>query len=202
MYRNLLKRLFDFSVSLLGLVLLSPLLFLATFALFFSNRGKPFFFQKRPGKDGELFNIIKFKTMNDKSDTEGNLLPDSARVTKVGAFVRKTSIDEIPQLINVLKGEMSLVGPRPLLPDYLHLYNNFQKRRNLVRPGITGWAQVNGRNTISWDQKFKFDVWYVDNLNFKLDMKILLLTVKKVFCSEGITQEGHVTSDEFKGNFL
>ena len=140
--------------------------------------------------------------MNDKKDPSGNLLSDAERLTKIGALVRKTSLDEIPQLINVLKGEMSLIGPRPLLPEYLHLYNDFQRRRNEVRPGISGWAQVNGRNTISWEQKFEYDVWYVDHQNFSLDLKILLMTVKKVFVSEGITQEGHVTSEEFKGNIL
>lgn len=140
--------------------------------------------------------------MNDKRDPSGKLLSDELRLTKIGAFVRKTSLDEIPQLINVLKGEMSLIGPRPLLPEYLNLYNDFQRRRNDVKPGITGWAQVNGRNTISWEQKFEYDVWYVDHLNFLLDIKILLLTVKKVFLSEGITQDGHVSSEEFKGNIL
>ena len=138
--------------------------------------------------------------MNDRKNSNGDLLPDSERLTEIGAFVRKTSLDEIPQLINVLKGEMSLIGPRPLLPEYLKLYNDVQRRRNEVKPGITGWAQVNGRNTISWEQKFEYDVWYVDHLSFLLDVKILLMTVKKVFVSEGITQEGHVTSEEFKGN--
>ena len=142
------------------------------------------------------------QTMNDKKDSSGKLLPDSERLTEIGAFVRKTSLDEIPQLINVLKGEMSLIGPRPLLPEYLSLYNDTQRRRNEVRPGITGWAQVNGRNTISWEKKFEYDVYYVDHLSFLMDLKILLMTVKKVFVSEGITQEGHVTSEEFKGNSL
>lgn len=200
MYRNIIKRFFDFFSSLLGLLLLSPLLLIVAICLYFANDGKPFFFQKRPGKNGVMFKIIKFKTMNDKKDPSGNLLSDAQRLTKIGAFVRKTSLDEIPQLINVLKGEMSLIGPRPLLPEYLNLYNDFQRRRNEVRPGISGWAQVNGRNTISWEQKFKYDVWYVDHQSFLLDLKILLMTVKKVFVSEGITQEGHVTSEEFKGN--
>ena len=200
MYRDFLKRIFDFTASFVGLILLSPLFFFVTIALYVANQGKPFFFQLRPGKDGEIFKIIKFKTMNDLKDADGQLLPDSERLTAIGKFVRKTSLDEIPQLINVLKGDMSLIGPRPLLPSYLALYNDFQRRRNNVRPGITGWAQVNGRNTISWEQKFEYDVWYVDHLNFALDMKILLLTVQKVFKSEGITQEGHVTSEEFKGN--
>ena len=200
MYRTIIKRFFDFSSSLLGLLLLSPLLLLVTISLYFANEGQPFFFQQRPGKNGVMFKIIKFKTMNDKKDPSGNLLSDAERLTKIGALVRKTSLDEIPQLINVLKGEMSLIGPRPLLPEYLNLYNDFQRRRNEVRPGISGWAQVNGRNTISWEQKFNYDVWYVDHQSFLLDLRILLMTVKKVFVSEGITQEGHVTSEEFKGN--
>ena len=202
MYRTTFKRILDFITSFIGLLILSPLFLLATISLYFANQGKPFFFQKRPGKNGKIFKIIKFKTMNDKRNSTGELLSDELRLTKIGAFVRKTSLDEIPQLINVLKGEMSLIGPRPLLPEYLNLYNDFQKRRNEVRPGISGWAQVNGRNTISWEQKFKYDVWYVDHLNFLLDLKILVMTVKKVFVSEGITQEGHVTSEEFKGNIL
>lgn len=200
MYKSFSKPILDFFASLLGLLILSPIILLCTIALFFANNGKPFFFQKRPGKNGKIFRIIKFKTMNDRKDTQGNLLPDAERLTPIGSFVRKTSLDEIPQLINVIKGDMSLIGPRPLLPEYLQLYNNFQRRRNEVKPGITGWAQVNGRNAISWEKKFEFDVWYVDNMNFFLDLKILLLTIQKVFKSEGITQEGHVTSEEFKGN--
>lgn len=200
MYRNFLKRLFDLTASVIGLIILSPVFLVVTGALFIANQGKPFFFQKRPGINGRIFSIIKFKTMNDRSDRQGNLLSDAERLTPAGAFVRKTSLDEIPQLINVIKGEMSLIGPRPLLPEYLNLYNDFQRRRNEVRPGITGWAQVNGRNAISWEKKFEYDVWYVDHISFALDVKILLLTVKKVFVSEGITQEGHVTSEEFKGN--
>ena len=200
MYKTALKTFFDFIASFLGLLLLSPVFVIVTIGLFFSNQGKPFFFQNRPGKNGKIFKIIKFKTMNDRKNSNGDLLPDSERLTEIGAFVRKTSLDEIPQLINVLKGEMSLIGPRPLLPEYLKLYNDVQRRRNEVKPGITGWAQVNGRNTISWEQKFDYDVWYVDHLSFLLDVKILLMTVKKVFVSEGITQEGHVTSEEFKGN--
>lgn len=202
MYKTFFKRFFDCTAAFAGLLVLSPLFLVVTICLFFANQGKPFFFQKRPGKDGVIFNIIKFKTMNDKRNATGELLSDSERLTEVGAFVRKTSLDEIPQLINVLKGEMSLIGPRPLLPEYLNLYNDFQRRRNEVRPGITGWAQVNGRNTISWQQKFDFDVWYVDHISFVLDLTILLMTVKKVFVSEGITQAGHVTSEEFKGNIL
>lgn len=202
MYKTLFKRILDFIASFIGLLVLSPVFVIVTIGLFFANQGNPFFFQRRPGKNGKIFKIIKFKTMNDKRDSSGKLLSDELRLTKIGAFVRKTSLDEIPQLINVLKGEMSLIGPRPLLPEYLNLYNDFQRRRNDVKPGITGWAQVNGRNTISWEQKFEYDVWYVDHLNFLLDIKILLLTVKKVFLSEGITQDGHVSSEEFKGNIL
>ena len=202
MYRVFVKSALDFLASFVGLIFLSPIFLIVTIGLFFANGGKPFFFQRRPGKDGEIFNIIKFKTMNDKKDSSGKLLPDGDRLTKIGTFVRKTSLDEIPQLINVLKGEMSLIGPRPLLPEYLSLYNDTQRRRNEVRPGITGWAQVNGRNAISWEKKFEYDVYYVDHLSFLMDLKILLMTVKKVFVSEGITQEGHVTSEEFKGNSL
>lgn len=200
MYKLFSKRIFDFSFSLLGLTILLPVFILATFCLYLANQGKPFFFQKRPGKNGKIFRIIKFKTMNDRTDSEGNLLPDADRLTPVGKFVRKTSLDEIPQLINVLKGDMSLVGPRPLLPEYLPLYNKEQARRHEVRPGITGWAQVNGRNAISWKQKFEYDVWYVDHLSFWLDLKILLLTIKKVFVREGISQQGQATMEPFRGN--
>lgn len=200
MYRKLLKPVLDFILALIGFVILSPVFIFVTISLFFANQGKPFFLQLRPGKDGKIFKIIKFKTMNDKKDAHGNLLPDAERLTPVGAFIRKTSLDEIPQLLNVIKGDMSLIGPRPLLPSYLPLYNDFQRRRNEVKPGITGWAQVNGRNAISWEKKFEYDVWYVDHISFTLDLKILSLTIKKVFISEGITQEGHVTTEEFKGN--
>lgn len=200
MYKNYLKRFFDFIIALIGLILLSPIFIVVTIGLYFANQGKPFFFQKRPGKNEKIFRIIKFKTMNDRTDSEGNLLPDADRLTPVGKFVRKTSLDEIPQLINVLKGDMSLVGPRPLLPEYLPLYNKEQARRHEVRPGITGWAQVNGRNAISWKQKFEYDVWYVDHLSFWLDLKILLLTIKKVFVREGISQQGQATMEPFRGN--
>src|SRR5690606_8080915 len=159
-----------------------------------------FFLQRRPGKHGKIFSIIKFKTMTDGKDANGGLLPDAERLTATGSFVRKTSLDEIPQLINVLKGEMSLIGPRPLLPEYLALYTRTQQRRHEVRPGITGWAQVNGRNAISWEDKFALDVWYVDHLSLNLDLKILFMTVKKVFKSEGISAEGEVTAERFKGN--
>ena len=200
MYKIYFKRFLDFFVALIGLLLLSPIFLLATIGLFFANQGKPFFFQTRPGKNEKLFQIIKFKTMNDKKDANGNLLPDAERLTPIGSFVRKTSLDEIPQLLNVLKGDMSLIGPRPLLIQYLPLYNSIQKKRHDIRPGITGWAQVNGRNAISWEQKFEYDVWYVENCTFLLDVKILLLTVKKVFKREGISQEGSATTDNFKGN--
>lgn len=180
--------------------MLSPIFLLVMICLFFANQGKPFFFQKRPGKHGEIFSIIKFKTMNDKKDKNGNLLSDAERLTPVGIFVRKTSLDEIPQLINVIKGDMSLIGPRPLLVQYLPIYNNHQARRHEVRPGITGWAQVNGRNAISWKQKFDYDVWYVDNISFLLDIKIIFLTIKKVFIREGISQEGQATMEFFTNN--
>lgn len=200
MYKNFFKRLIDFFAALFGLIILSPVFLLVTIGLFFANQGKPFFFQSRPGKGGRIFKIVKFKTMNDRKDGNGELLPDADRLTSVGAFVRKTSIDEIPQLINVLKGDMSLIGPRPLLVQYLPLYNERQARRHEVRPGITGWAQVNGRNAISWDQKFEFDVWYVENISLSLDIKILFMTFKKVFVREGISQEGQATMEAFKGN--
>ena len=200
MYKIFFKRILDFSVALLGLVVLSPLLLIVTIALYFANEGKPFFFQLRPGLNGEVFKIIKFKTMNDKKDAAGNLLPDGKRLTKVGSFVRKTSLDELPQLVNVITGDMSLIGPRPLLTEYLILYNEVQKRRHELRPGITGWAQVNGRNAISWSQKFEYDVWYVDQLSFMLDIKIIILTIKKVFFRENIAQQGQVTMQAFKGN--
>lgn len=202
MYKSFVKPTLDLLLAVFAFLILSPIFLAVTVGLFVANHGKPFFFQLRPGKDGRIFRIIKFKTMNDRKDAAGQLLPDAERITPVGAFVRKTSLDEIPQLLNVIKGEMSLVGPRPLLPSYLELYNDFQRQRNNVKPGITGWAQVNGRNAISWEKKFEYDVWYVHNISFLLDVKILLMTVLKVFKSEGITQEGHVTSEEFKGNKL
>lgn len=200
MYKRFIKAIFDFIVALVAFLLLGPLFLVVTIGLYFANEGKPFFFQLRPGKDGKIFKIIKFKTMNDKKDENGNLLPDADRLTKIGSFVRKTSLDEIPQLINVIKGDMSLIGPRPLLPSYLELYNDFQRRRMEVKPGITGWAQVNGRNSISWEKKFEYDVWYVDNISFLLDIKIIFLTILKVVKSEGINEQGQATSEEFKGN--
>mgnify|MGYP003608939374 CR=1 FL=1 len=200
MYKYFFKRFLDWFAACLGLLLLSPIFIIATIGLYIANQGKPFFFQLRPGLNGKIFKIIKFKTMNDKKDNLGNLLSDEQRLTKIGKFVRKTSLDEIPQLLNVIKGEMSLVGPRPLLPEYLLLFNAIQARRHEVKPGITGWAQVNGRNAISWQQKFEYDVWYVDNVSFLVDVKILFFTVKKVFISEGINMEGQVTTEACKGN--
>ena len=200
MYKTYLKRLLDVVLSFLGLLVLSPILLLVILLLAIANNGKPFFFQMRPGLKGHLFKIIKFKTMNDKKDSNGKLLNDSLRLTKIGNFVRKTSLDEIPQLINVLKGDMSLIGPRPLLPEYLPLYNDEQKKRHNVRPGITGWAQVNGRNAINWQQKFEYDVWYVQHLSFKLDVKIIIQTFQKVLKSEGIYASSTIVMNRFKGN--
>lgn len=200
MYKSFFKRVFDFTAALLGLLVFSPVFVFVAVGLFFANDGKPFFFQTRPGKGAKLFKIIKFKTMNDKKDGSGNLLSDSERLTSIGRFVRKTSLDEIPQLINVLKGDMSLIGPRPLLPQYLPLYNEMQKRRHDVRPGITGWAQINGRNAISWEQKFQYDVWYVEHVSFLVDLKIFFSTIKKVVVSEGIAADGEVTTTVFKGS--
>lgn len=199
MYKNYFKRILDFVAALIGLIVLSPFFVIITVCLFFANQGKPFFFQLRPGKNGEIFKIVKFKTMNDKKDANGNLLPDAERLTRIGAFVRKTSLDEIPQLINVIKGDMSLIGPRPLLVHYLHLYSDFQNRRHEVKPGITGWAQVNGRNAISWDKKFELDVWYVDHISFLLDIKILLKTILKVIKREGINAANAATIEPFNG---
>jgi undecaprenyl phosphate N,N'-diacetylbacillosamine 1-phosphate transferase len=201
MYLNFIKGTIDFSASLIVLVLLFPVLVILTLLLTIANQGKPFFFQLRPGKNQKIFKIIKFKTMTDAKDTNGNLLLDVDRLTKLGRFVRKTSVDELPQLINVLKGDMSLIGPRPLLPQYLSLYSDFQNRRHEVKPGITGLAQVNGRNSISWENKFVYDVCYVEQISFLVDLKILLLTVKKVFKSEGITNEGQSTTEAFKGSY-
>jgi len=194
------KRIFDFSAALVVLLLLSPVLIFITIALIIANSGKPFFFQKRPGKDENIFQIVKFKSMTDKKGLDGKLLPDAQRITKIGQFIRKTSLDEIPQLFNVLSGKMSLIGPRPLRIRYLQRYNKHQKKRHNVKPGITGWAQVNGRNAISWQKKFDLDVWYVENVSFFLDIKILLLTIKKVFKSEGISADNHATMAEFMGN--
>ncbi|OEK08545.1 hypothetical protein A8C32_03570 [Flavivirga aquatica] len=186
MYKSTLKPLFDYTIALTAIVILSPIIIITTILLYFANNGKPFFFQVRPGKNEALFSIIKFKTMNDKVDAEGKLLPDTFRLTPVGKFVRKTSIDELPQLFNILKGDMSLIGPRPLLPQYLPYYTTNEKKRHTVKPGITGLAQVNGRNHIDWDTKLKFDADYVDNLSFKMDFNILLKTVYKVIASKDV----------------
>ncbi len=200
MYKVFIKYTIDFFIAFVGLIVLMPILLIALTLLFFENDGKPFFFQLRPGKKGKIFKIIKFKTMNDKKDTKGKLLSDELRLTKIGKFIRKNSLDEIPQLFNVILGDMSLIGPRPLLPEYLSLYDQVQQRRHEVKPGITGWAQVNGRNAISWQQKFELDVWYVDHISFLLDLKIFLLTFKKVIIREGINMEGQVTTERFNGN--
>jgi undecaprenyl phosphate N,N'-diacetylbacillosamine 1-phosphate transferase len=200
MYRKYLKPVFDLVVAVTALILLLPLFVLCYFMLALANSGKVFFFQPRPGKNEKIFTVIKFKTMNDRKDLSGNLLSDDARLTTIGKLVRKTSLDEIPQLLNVIKGDMSLVGPRPLLVEYLPLYNEIQKKRHAVKPGITGWAQVNGRNAINWQQKFEYDTWYVDHLSFGLDLKIIFMTFAKVFKSEGINAAGSATIEKFKGN--
>ena len=200
MYKNFIKYVFDFIVALVGLIVISPFFLTITVLLFIVNKGSAFFFQKRPGKHAHLFDLIKFKTMNDNCDKNGNLLPDAQRLTRVGKFIRNRSIDEFPQLFNVLTGDMSLVGPRPLLVKYLPLYNKKQARRHEVRPGITGWAQVNGRNAISWTEKFECDIYYVENVSFALDVKILFLTIKKTFIKEGINSGPSVTMKSFSGN--
>ena len=201
MYKHFFKRLIDFFLSFLGFIIISPIFLLLWIWLSIANKGAgAFFFQERPGKNEKIFKVIKFKTMNDRKDASGNLLPDAQRLTKVGKFVRSTSLDEIPQLLNVIKGDMSLIGPRPLLVQYLPLYNETQRRRHEVRPGITGWAQVNGRNAISWEQKFAYDVWYVDNVSLSLDVKILLKTIQKVFKREGISSNSSATMEPFKGD--
>ena len=201
MYHSFIKRLMDVVLVSVVLLVIWPLLLFVTFWLYVANKGAgAFFTQARPGKDGKIFKVIKFKTMTDERDAQGSLLPDEKRLTKVGKFVRSTSLDELPQLINVLKGDMALIGPRPLLPQYLPLYNEKQARRHEVRPGITGWAQVNGRNAISWNKKFELDVWYVDHCSFLLDLKIVCLTIKKVFVCEGINSDSCVTMEAFTGN--
>lgn len=201
MYKHFFKRILDFSIVLCILLVIWPFLLIITIWLHFANKGAgAFFYQSRPGKNEKIFKVIKFKTMTDERDAEGNLLPDAERLTKVGRFIRSTSIDELPQLLNVLKGDMALIGPRPLLPQYLPLYSPEQARRHEVRPGITGWAQVHGRNAISWKQKFEYDVWYVDHCSFSLDLKIFFMTIKKVFKREGISQEGQATMELFNGN--
>lgn len=200
MYKTIFKRPLDFILAFIAFIILSPVFIITFILLSVSNQGNSFFFQPRPGKNGRIFKVIKFKTMSDKKDSQGNLLPDRDRLTKTGNFVRKTSLDEIPQLINVLKGDMSLVGPRPLLVKYLPLYNTVQKRRHDVKPGITGWAQVNGRNAISWEEKFNYDVWYVDHQSLSLDLKIIFKTIQKVLKSEGINTQGQATTKPFTGS--
>lgn len=199
-YKWAYKRVIDLVLASVGFAILMPIFLLVTLALAFANQGKPFFYQRRPGKGNRIFTIVKFKTMNDRRDAHGNLLPDADRLTPIGQFVRKTSLDEIPQLLNVIKGDMSLVGPRPLLEEYLPLYSPRQARRHEVRPGITGLAQVNGRNAISWEEKFDYDVWYVDHLSFSLDMKILWRTATKVFRASGIAAANSATMEKFQGS--
>lgn len=201
MYKHFFKRFFDFCISLVALIIISPILLVITIWLHFANKGAgAFFFQERPGKDAKIFKVIKFKTMTDERDAEGNLLPDAQRLTKVGKFVRSTSIDELPQLINVLKGDMALIGPRPLLPQYLPLYSPEQARRHEVRPGISGWAQCHGRNAISWTEKFKLDVWYVDHLSLWTDIKVIWMTVVKVLKRADINEAGQATMEAFNGH--
>lgn len=201
MYRHFFKRFFDFWIAFVALLCISPILIVVTIWLHFANKGAgAFFLQERPGLNGKVFKIVKFKTMTDERGADGALLPDAERLTRVGRFVRSTSIDELPQLINVVKGDMSLIGPRPLLVQYLPLYSAEQARRHDVRPGITGWAQCHGRNAISWNEKFKLDVWYVDNLSLKIDLQIIFITIKKVLCRADISQAGEATIEPFNGN--
>ena len=201
MYRRFFKRLIDFFAALCGLVVLSPLLLVVAVWLHFANKGAgAFFLQERPGKEAKIFKVIKFKTMTDERDADGCLLPDAQRLTKVGKFIRSTSIDELPQLVNVLKGDMALIGPRPLLVKYLPLYTPEQARRHEVRPGITGWAQCHGRNAISWREKFALDVWYVDHVSLWTDIQVVFITIKKVVCRADISEEGHATMEPFTGN--
>ena len=201
MYKSFFKRLIDFIIVFAVLTIIWPVLLIITLWLHFANKGAgAFFTQERPGKHGEIFKVIKFKTMTDERDEDGNLLPDEKRLTKIGKFVRSTSIDELPQLLNVLKGDMALVGPRPLRTYYLPLYSKEQMRRHEVRPGITGWAQINGRNNLSWTKKFELDVWYVDHCSFYLDIKIAFATIRKVFIKEGISKEGEATTVPFNGH--
>lgn len=198
MYENYYKRLLDFLFASFGIVVLSPVFLATMVALYYSNDGKPFFLQERPGKDEKTFKLIKFKTMNDKKDSEGNLLPMGERITPLGAFLRKTSLDEIPQLLNVIKGDMSLIGPRPLLKKYLPMYTDRQKKRHSVKPGITGWAQVNGRNNVTWKEKFEMDVWYVNNVSLKLDAIIFFQTIKKILTKSDVADiELAVTQEDF-----
>ena len=201
MYKHFLKRFLDFWIAFIALVCISPLLIMVTLWLHVANKGAgAFFLQERPGKDGRIFRIIKYKTMTDERDADGHLLPDEQRLTKVGRFVRSTSIDELPQLLNVLKGDMAIIGPRPLLVQYLQLYSKEQARRHEVRPGISGWAQCHGRNAISWNEKFKLDVWYVDHVSLKIDLTVVWLTIQKVLKRADISEQGHATMEAFNGN--
>lgn len=201
MYKHFFKRVIDFTIALIVLLIIWPILLVIYIWLTIANKGAgAFFFQERPGLHGKIFKVIKFKTMTDERDTEGNLLPDAERLTKVGKFVRSTSIDELPQLINVLKGDMALIGPRPLLVQYLPLYSKEQARRHEVRPGISGWAQCHGRNAISWTEKFKLDVWYVDHCSLLTDLKVIFITIKKVLVRDGISAEGQATMEFFNGH--
>lgn len=190
----------DLIASVILFIVFMPFFLVITILLFFTMKGDPFFFQVRPGKHAKLFKLIKFRTMNEKKNEAGDLLPDIKRLTPIGSFLRKTSLDEIPQILNVIKGDMSLIGPRPLLSEYLPIYSNLQARRHEVMPGITGWAQVNGRNTLSWEKKFAYDVWYVDHISFKTDLRILLLTIRKVIKREGINSTEMVTMEKFKAD--
>ena len=200
MYAHFFKRVIDFTIALVALLLIAWFLALVAICLHFANKGAgAFFFHERPGKDGKIFKVIKFKTMTDERDANGELLPDEVRLTKVGTFVRSTSIDELPQLINVLKGDMALIGPRPLLVQYLPLYSKEQMRRHEVRPGISGWAQCHGRNQISWTEKFKLDVWYVDNISLMTDLKVIFITIKKVLFREDINSDNDATMENFDG---
>lgn len=199
MYSNYIKHLLDFFIAVIALIVLFPIVLLVILFILLTMGRPVLFTQNRGGKDGKIFKLYKFRTMNRECDAQGKLLPDSQRITKFGKFLRSFSLDELPGILNVLRGDLSIVGPRPFISEYLPLYNDFQKQRHLVKPGITGWAQVNGRNSISWEEKFKFDVWYVENQSFWLDLKILLLTVKKVLVRDGISSQDHVTTEKFKG---
>lgn len=200
MYRSFFKRFFDIIIAICCLVLFIPVLSIIFLVLLISTKGQPFFLQDRPGINGKIFKVFKFRTMNNKTDSKGNLLPDKDRLTKIGILLRKSSLDESPQVINILKGDMSIIGPRPLLPEYMPLYDDEQIKRHNIKPGITGWAQINGRNAISWKKKFEYDLWYIENISIALDFKIFLITVGKVFKSENINAEGQATSVKFQGN--
>jgi lipopolysaccharide/colanic/teichoic acid biosynthesis glycosyltransferase len=200
MYRHFFKPLLDWWIALVVLIFFSPVILILSLLLFIQNNGRPFFIQPRPGLNGVIFKLIKFKTMNDSRGPDGNLLPDEKRLTRLGKWIRKTSLDELPQFLNVLAGNMSIIGPRPLLPEYLELYDDFQKQRHRVKPGITGWAQVNGRNAVAWKQRFEYDVWYVHNQSFVLDVKIVFLTIAKIVKAEGINSRNAATMEKFSGN--